>query len=1194
MIDIRKPRASRRLLGLLAAAATLLVLLAGLASSAQAAAPWWRLEAVPAPTTLQPGQEGQIVLSAVDVGDEEINATGSPITITDTLPVGLKVTTWTGAGPCGVIAATEACLKTSYGSKETACTTTPGSGSTGETVTCTFKETLPTFEILQVFIPITVEAEPGQLTDVMSVSGGERSLAGGAAPGASISEALKVANAPTNFGISRFELTAENEGGTTDTQAGSHPFQLNTLLDFNQTLTTNAGTGQRTPSAPALLKDLQTKLPPGLVGDTNSDAIPQCSGADFTTIVGNGNVNRCPANTAVGVAVVSINEPALIGYTHRVVPVFNLTPAPGEPARFGFEVLKLLVTLDTSVITGGDYSVVASVKNTSQLAQVLGSQVILWGEPGSESHDNSRGWNCLINGRNAGAEEPAHTGCAPSSRLTKSFLALPTSCSEPWHSSVVADSWSEPGPLEADGSAAAGPEADPEGRWKSSEYNASHLEGCDGLPFEPSISVEPEKHSANTPSGLTVNVHLPQAATLELGGLAVSAVKATTVTLPEGVLLSPSAANGLEACSTGLVGFTGHDPADPATLLFTRHIPEPSELAPGVNFCPNGSKVGVVHIKTPDLPNEIEGGVYLAQQNANPFGSLFAMYIVAQDPVSKVLVKLAGEISVNTATGRVTTTFKNTPQLPFEDLKLELFGGPGASITTPPTCGSYTTEASFVPWSTPSAPKSASSTFEITSGAEGSGCANPLPLTPSFKAGATNTNAAGFTGFELTLSKPDSNQAPTSLSMRLPPGLAALLSTVTLCPEPQASNGTCGDDSLIGHATATAGLGTQPFTESGGKVFITGPYGGAPFGLSVVFPTKAGPFDFGNVVTRSSLSVDPNTAAVTINSALPTMVNTTTTSTGVPVQLKQIHVTVDRPGFQFNPTNCAPKTIDGTLTGAQGASVPVSAPYQAANCASLPFSPKLTATTGAQASKANGASLNVTVTSAGLGQANIQKVFLTLPKALPSRLTTIQKACTDAIFNANPAGCNEGSVIGTATIHTPVLKNPLSGPAYLVSHGNAAFPDVEFVLQGEGITLILDGKTDIKKGITYSRFESTPDAPFTTFETKLPTGPHSALTANVPEKEHYNLCKTKLVIPTEITAQNGALIKQQTNVGLTGCVKGKKFVALTRHQRLVKALKKCRKQFRHSKKKRTACEKQAHRRYGPKHARKKGSKRKKK
>jgi hypothetical protein len=416
-----------------------------------------------------------------------------------------------------------------------------------------------------------------------------------------------------------------------------------------------------------------------------------------------------------------------------------------------------------------------------------------------------------------------------------------------------------------------------------------------------------------------------------------------------------------------------------------------------------------------------------------------------------------------------------------------------------------------------------------------------------------------------------------------------LLSTLTPCPEPPAGQEwACGAESLIGQSSAESGLGGEPVTLPG-EVYLTVGYGGAPFGLLVITPAVAGPFNLGDVDVRSRIEVNPNTAAVSIVSdPFPQFVR------GVPVQLKQIDVTVDRSAFEFNPTNCNPTSITGVLTGAQGASGQVSSPFQVAGCQSLPFAPKLTAIAAGKGSKADGTSLKVTVTSGGVNatgvvQAGIAKVDLQLPLALSSRLPTLQKACPEQIFNANPASCDEGSVIGNATIHTPVLKNPLTGPAYLVSHGGAAFPDVEFVLQGEGITLVLDGKTDIKDGVTYSRFESTPDAPFTVFETDLPAGPHSVLTPNVPEKDDFSLCKASLAMPTEITGQNGAVIKQTTKIAVSGCngVLPSKTIKPTKAQLLAKALKACRKD-KH-KHKRTACEKQARKKYAAKPYEKKTS-----
>jgi hypothetical protein len=370
------------------------------------------------------------------------------------------------------------------------------------------------------------------------------------------------------------------------------------------------------------------------------------------------------------------------------------------------------------------------------------------------------------------------------------------------------------------------------------------------------------------------------------------------------------------------------------------------------------------------------------------------------------------------------------------------------------------------------------------------------------------------------------------VTVTTPPGLLGVLKSVQQCGEPQAGQGTCGPGSLIGHATVTAGVGPDPVSTTG-EVFLTGPYKGAPFGLSIVVPTAVGPFNLGNVVVRAAIGVDPHTAQITVTSdALPTILQ------GIPLQVKTANVSIDRPGFIFNPTNCEPLAVTGTLTSAQGATAGVSSRFQAANCAALAFRPGFSVASQGRASKQNGASLDVKVTS-GAGQANIGKVAVTLPKQLPSRLTTIQQACPEATFAANPASCPAGSNIGTATARTPVLANPVTGPAYLVSHGGAAFPNLVIVLQGENITLELVGSIDIKKGVTSSAFDSVPDAPIETFELNLPEGPHSALTTALSAKAKYDLCGTSLVMPTTIAGQNGAVITQSTKIAVTECPKTK-------------------------------------------------------
>jgi hypothetical protein len=640
------------------------------------------------------------------------------------------------------------------------------------------------------------------------------------------------------------------------------------------------------------------------------------------------------------------------------------------------------------------------------------------------------------------------------------------------------------------------------------------LTGCNRLTFEPSIGVTPDGQAGSTPTGLTVDVHVPQDASLNPTGDAEATVRDTTVTLPAGVALNPAGADGLSSCGLGEVGL---------------ETPEPVT-------CPESAKVGTVEIKTPLLPNPLVGAAYLAQQDANPFGSLVALYIVAHDPVSGVLVKLAGQVTPDPVTGQLVSTFKETPQLPFEDLYVNFFGGSRAPLGTPALCGAYTTTASIAPWSG-NAPADSSSTFDITSGPNGSPCADPLPFDPSLTSGSTNIQAGAFTQFTMTMSREDGNQNLDAIKLHMPEGLIGSLSGVKLCGEAEANAGTCGPGSLIGHTTVSVGLGGNPYTVNGGEVFVTGPYQGAPFGLSIVNPAKAGPFDLGKVVVRAKIEVDPTTSALTITTdssgpyAIPQIID------GIPLEIKHVNVTIDRSRFTFNPTNCTPTAITGALTSSEGASSALSVPFQVTNCATLKFAPQFGVSTSGKTSKAGGASLDVKLTyPQGEGQANIAKVKVELPKQLPSRLTTLQKACTEAAFDSNPESCPAASRVGQAFATTPILAGGLAGPAYFVSHGGAKFPELIVVLKGEdGVTVDLHGETFISKaGITSSTFASVPDVPVGSFELKLPQGQYSALAAN------GNLCKSKLVMPTEFVAQNGATIHQRTKLAVTGCPKAKK------------------------------------------------------
>ncbi len=1033
---------------------------------------WWHLVSFSRPTAIHAGGEGKLMMIATNLGYGTLNAETTPVSISDALPAGFEAVAIAGnTHEFGVIEGGGGPVVCELGS-----------------LVCKFSNTLLPEQQIEVEVRVKVAAgTPSGEMNQFSVSGGE-------APIATITRPVALGK-PASFGVASYELTPEEAGGQPDTQAGSHPFQYTTTITLNET---SSGAAVQLP------KDLHFKQPTGFFG--NPSQFTACTLQQFSN-VSEGDKTECPLASVVGVAKVwvhGIGVAESFSVNGFVVPVYILEPSFGEPARFGFFVENTPVFLDTSVRTGGDYGITVNVLNLTQLISLQGSQVTIWGVPGDPRHDSERGFNCIL-----GAREPVDASTDPCVGLGEQFppplLSMPTSCTGPLQSSVETDSWQEPAVLTGIGTSEAMPAQD----------------GCNRLPFDPSIQVAPDGQAGSTPTGLTVGVHVPQDLDLAGEGLAEATVKNTTVTLPEGVTLAAGAADGLEACSLEQIG------------LETAAYPS----------CPDASKVATVSIATPLLPNPLVGAVYLAQQDANPFGSLVAMYIVAKDPVSGTLVKIAGKVELNPFTGQLVATFDNTPNLPFEDLKLHFFGGARAPLAMPALCGTYTTTASIEGWPS-NPPQAATSSFQVDSGPNGSPCANPLPFVPTLAAGTTSIQAGGFTPFTMTMSREDGNQNLQGITLHMPEGLSGTLSTVQLCGEPQADAGTCGPESLIGHTTVSVGLGGDPYAVTGGQVFITGPYKGAPFGLSIVVPAKAGPYNFGTVVVRAKIEVDPITSALTITTDTTGPYKIPTILEGIPLEIKHVNVDIDRPGFTFNPTNCSPLKITGSLQSTEGATDNLSVPFQVTNCAVLSFKPHVSASTSGKTSRAGGASLHVNLSyTAGPYDTNIAKFKIALPSQLPSRLSTLQQACTAVVFNANPANCPAASMIGEARATTPLIPVPLDGPLYFVSHGGAQFPEVIVVLQGYGVTIDLHGETFISKaGVTSSTFSTVPDAPVGTFEATLPEGPNSALAAN------GSLCKSNLIMPTEIVAQNGAEFHQNTKIEATGCKVTKPTLKIVKHK----------------------------------------------
>lgn len=907
------------------------------------------------------------------------------------------------------------------------------------------------------------------------------------------------AHADFEFGVGTFEGGAFNADGSTASQALSHPYSVSATVEMTHEGFFNPG---------EQLKNVDVELPPGFIGNP---AITPTLCTPEQLFQGQGN--ECPVSSQVGVAEpLCTGGPCLGGARPGI---YNMVPITGTPATFGFVIGKAPAFLVPELRTG-DYGLTVRASRVPTLIDVTGSKVTLWGVPADPSHDADRGTLPSYDPDGPGGPQPPtdpkpvkncsdpddpfnpaeDAACTnPAGYEPVPFITLPGNCSAgAVRTTLRAESWQDPGEFET-----AFFDHDTNG-------NPTAVTGCEEVPFTPQISIRPTSTRPDAPTGLDVELSMPTDGLLNPDGLAQAHLKRVQVTLPEGMTINPSSADGLQGCPDAQLGIDNA----------------------GAAHCPEASKVGTVSIETPLLDEPLDGGVYVrSQASSDPAsGDMFRIAIVVDSEELGVRIKLAGRVAADPATGRLSTTFDDNPQIPFSKLSLSLKGGARAPLANPPTCGTKTVTSELSSWSAidldnplPSEIVERSSSFAIE-------CPGQAGFAPAFAAGSVSPTGGAFSPFVARIDRPDGQQPLAGVSLDMPKGLIAKLRGVQLCPDAVAGDGTpgaCPAGSRIGTATVGAGVGPTPFFLKG-DVFLTGPYKGGPYGLSVAVHAKAGPFDLGMVKVRQAIHVDPETAEISVVSdPLPQIVK------GVPVRLRSVNVDADRAGFTINPTSCSEKRIDATLTSTQGSVSKASSRFQAADCVSLAFKPRLAMRlTGRKQRRTGGhPGLRVTLRQAG-GQANLKGLAVKLPRSLALDPDNAQGLCSfEEARKADPK-CPESSIVGRATAHTPVLDKPLSGPVYFAENKRvnkfgrqvSTLPSLVIALRGE-VAINVRQSSDVRGGRLVSTTSTIPDAPVSRFDLRLEGGDGGILTVTRTERRRFDVCKGRHTALVESDGQNG-------------------------------------------------------------------------
>ena len=824
------------------------------------------------------------------------------------------------------------------------------------------------------------------------------------------------------------------------TQAGAHA-DFATVLEIAATAPHPQGV-----IPPEQFKDVVVDMPIGFYGNPRN--FPQCTVAEFA---GNG---ICDIEAQVGLVEVHMGVNYKTNSNHfQPAALFNMKPAPGETAALQFSFAGSPIRISLNARRDGSGGLRATVKNASQYLPIYGSTIRIWGVPADPAHDYERYFS-----------SEGLPG-APSPAPPVPFVTMPPHCDGPLVSTVRIRSWQD------------------QDNWTTSSSQMPALTGCENLDFQASLDAQPTETAPDVPSAYEIDVTVPQ--TNSVDELGTPHLKRAEVTLPEGVSISPSAADGLEACTDEQLELDSE--ADPS--------------------CPDASKIGTVSVETPVLNDPLGGDVYVGSQTP---GQRYRIFMVIRGP-GGLLFKLPGAISADPQTGRLTTVFDNSPQLPFINLELRFKGGPRAPLANPATCGTKTTTATLTPWEGQAVTSTSSFTID---------CAGIGGFAPTLSAGSAGTLGGTFSPFALRIDRRDGEQYLSGVSLKMPPGLLAKTAGVPLCPEAQAAAGTCGAESRIGTATVGAGPGSSPFFLQG-SVSLTGPYKGAPYGLSVAVRAIAGPYDLGTVVVRQALHIDPVDARVTaVSDPLPTILE------GVPLRLRSVNVDIDRPGFMTTPTSCAVKSVDGSLTSTAGTMAGVSSRFQVGSCSALAFKPKLAMRLvgKGQRFRYGHPGLRAIVTQPA-GHANLRSMRVALPQVLAldgKRVADPARLCS--YEDGLKAACSAGSVIGRATASTPLLAKPLSGPVHLVQGIRfdkktgariRTTPALLVKLRGE-IAIDLRARTTVSKDALVTTFPTIPDAPISKFRMDLASGKKGILV-----NSRRGLCGRAQLAEVESKGQNG-------------------------------------------------------------------------